>query len=149
MTDTTSPQTLELPLGALHRELGARMGPFAGFAMPIQYPAGLKAEHLHTRTSAGLFDVSHMGQLRLRARDGTLATLTRAIERALPLDGDGWPAGQQRYSVLLNDQGGIDDDLMLVLRPDLAEGPRSGWWSMPPIGGGSGAAPGALSGAAD
>jgi aminomethyltransferase len=65
-----------------------------------------------------------MGQLRLRARDGTLATLTRAIERALPLDCDGWPAGQQRYSVLLNDQGGIDDDLMLVLRPDLAEGPE-------------------------
>jgi len=124
MTDTTSPQTLELPLGALHRELGARMGPFAGFAMPIQYPAGLKAEHLHTRGAAGLFDVSHMGQLRLGARDGTLATLTRAIERALPLDCDGWPAGQQRYSVLLNDQGGIDDDLMLVLRPDLAEGPE-------------------------
>ncbi len=124
MTDFASPQVLELPLGALHRELGARMGPFAGFAMPIQYPAGLKAEHLHTRHAAGLFDVSHMGQLRLRARDGTLGTLARAIERALPLDCKGWPAGQQRYSVLLNELGGIDDDLMLVLRPDLAEGPE-------------------------
>lgn len=124
MTDTATPQTLALPLDALHRSLGARMGRFAGFAMPIQYAAGLKAEHLHTRHAAGLFDVSHMGQLRLRARDGSLATLTRAIERALPLDCDGWPVGQQRYSVLLNDQGGIEDDLMLVLRTDLVEGPE-------------------------
>jgi aminomethyltransferase len=124
MTDSASSQTLELPLGALHRELGARMGPFAGFAMPIQYPAGLKAEHLHTRRAAGLFDVSHMGQLRLRAHDGSLATLTQAIERALPIDCDGWPTGQQRYSLLLNDQGGIEDDLMLVLRQDPVEGPE-------------------------
>ena len=124
MTDSASSQILELPLGALHRELGARMGPFAGFAMPIQYPAGLKAEHLHTRRAAGLFDVSHMGQLRLRAHDGSLATLTQAIERALPIDCDGWPSGQQRYSLLLNDQGGIEDDLMLVLRQDPVEGPE-------------------------
>ena len=124
MTDSASSQILELPLGALHRELGARMGPFAGFAMPIQYPAGLKAEHLHTRHAAGLFDVSHMGQLRLRAHDGSLATLTQAIERALPIDCDGWPSGQQRYSLLLNDQGGIEDDLMLVLRQDPVEGPE-------------------------
>ena len=103
-----------IPLDALHRALGARMGPFAGYDMPIQYPAGLKAEHLHTRTQAGLFDVSHMGQLRIRARDGTVASLQRELEAALPVDFEGWPIGLQRYSYLLNEQGGIEDDLMLV-----------------------------------
>lgn len=103
-----------LPLAALHRELGARFGPFAGYDMPIQYPAGLKAEHLHTRAQAGLFDVSHMGQLRIVARDGSAATLARELEAALPLDFDGWPVGLQKYSLLLNDAGGIEDDLMLV-----------------------------------
>ena len=111
----------ELPLAALHRELGARMGPFAGYQMPIQYGSGLKAEHLHTRSEAGLFDVSHMGQLRITARDGSLATLARSIEHALPVRCEGWPSGQQRYSVLLNDDGGIDDDLMLVLRTEPGE----------------------------
>lgn len=111
----------ELPLAALHRALGARMGPFAGFQMPIQYPSGLKAEHLHTRSQAGLFDVSHMGQLRLTAPDGSRAGLARAIERALPVDLDHWPSGQQRYSVLLNDEGGIEDDLMLALRAEPGE----------------------------
>jgi len=124
MTDSSANAVRELPLASLHRALGARMGPFAGYSMPIQYPAGLKAEHLHTRSNAGLFDVSHMGQLRLRARDGTLSTLARAIERALPLDCEGWPSGQQRYSVLMNDDGGVEDDLMLVLRTDIAEGPE-------------------------
>ena len=100
------------------------MGPFAGFEMPIQYPAGLKAEHLHTRQSAGFFDVSHMGQLRIRARDRSLATLARELERALPVDLDAWPSDQQRYSVLLNDAGGIEDDLMLVLRLNGSEGPE-------------------------
>ncbi|HYF60892.1 MAG TPA: glycine cleavage system aminomethyltransferase GcvT [Burkholderiaceae bacterium] len=108
------PTVRSVPLAALHRELGARFGPFAGWEMPIQYPAGLKAEHLHTRASAGLFDVSHMGQLRIRARDGRAATLARELEAALPLDFDGWPVGLQRYSLLLNDAGGIEDDLMLV-----------------------------------
>lgn len=103
-----------IPLDALHRELGARMGPFAGYDMPIQYPAGLKAEHLHTRAQAGLFDVSHMGQLRIRARDGTVASLQRELEAALPIDFEGWPIGLQKYSYLLNEQGGIEDDLMLV-----------------------------------
>ena len=124
MTDSNNSAVRELPLASLHRALGARMGPFAGYSMPIQYPAGLKAEHLHTRSNAGLFDVSHMGQLRLRARDGTLATLTRAIERALPLDCEGWPSGQQRYSVLMNDSGGIEDDLMLVLLTDRVDSPE-------------------------
>ncbi len=102
-----------VPLDALHRELGAKMGGFAGYDMPIQYPAGLKAEHLHTRSAAGLFDVSHMGQLRITGAD-----LHRAIEAALPVDFDGWVGkdggGLQKYSYLLNENGGIEDDLMLV-----------------------------------
>lgn len=98
-----------VPLDALHRELGAKMGAFAGYDMPIQYPAGLKAEHLHTRSQAGLFDVSHMGQVRVTGPD-----LHRALEAALPVDFDGWPVGLQKYSYLLNERGGIEDDLMLV-----------------------------------
>jgi aminomethyltransferase len=73
---------------------------------------------LHTRAQAGLFDVSHMGQLRIRARDGQAASLHRGLEAALPVDFDGWPLGLQRYSYLLNDAGGIEDDLMLVNRGD-------------------------------
>ncbi|HMN81652.1 MAG TPA: glycine cleavage system aminomethyltransferase GcvT [Burkholderiaceae bacterium] len=114
MTQETTGSLKRLTLDALHRELGARMGGFAGYDMPIQYPAGLKAEHLHTRAGAGLFDVSHMGQLRV-----TGPGLHAALERALPVDFDGWPAGMQKYSYLLNDRGGIEDDLMLVnLGPD-------------------------------
>jgi aminomethyltransferase len=111
---TSAASVRRIALDALHRELGAKFGPFAGFDMPIQYPAGLKAEHAHTRTAAGLFDVSHMGQLRIRARDGSQATLRRALEAALPLDFEGWAIGLQKYSFLLNDAGGIEDDLMLV-----------------------------------
>ncbi|MGE0800636.1 MAG: glycine cleavage system aminomethyltransferase GcvT [Lautropia sp.] len=103
-----------VPLDAVHRELGARMGPFAGYDMPIQYPAGLKAEHLHTRAGCGLFDVSHMGQLLVRPRDGRIETLQQELEACLPLDFDGWHAGVQKYSLLLNERGGIEDDLMLV-----------------------------------
>jgi aminomethyltransferase len=114
MTDTT-PETLQrLPLDALHREFGARMAAFAGFEMPIQYPSGLKTEHLNTRASCGLFDVSHMGQLLVRARDGRIETLQQELEACLPLDFDGWHTGTQRYSLLLNERGGIEDDLMLV-----------------------------------
>ncbi len=104
----------DIPLHALHAAHGARFGAFAGFRMPIQYPAGLRAEHLHTRASASLFDVSHMGQLRARARDGRSETLHAQLEAALPVDFAHWADSQQRYSLLLNDAGGIDDDLMLV-----------------------------------
>src|SRR5260221_909263 len=97
------------PLHALHAELGARFTPFAGYEMPIQYREGLRAEHLHTRSHAGLFDVSHMGQVRVTGRG-----LEAALERALPLDFDGWPEGMQRYSLLLNERGGIEDDLMVT-----------------------------------
>jgi len=104
--------TRQIPLAELHRELGARFGPFAGFDMPIQYPLGLKGEHLHCRSAASLFDVSHMGQIRVTAPREQ--ALREGLERALPVDFEGWPLGQQRYGLLLNDQGGIEDDLMAV-----------------------------------
>jgi len=107
-------ETRRVPLDAMHRAAGAKMGPFAGWEMPIQYPAGLKAEHLHTREAASLFDVSHMGQLRVVAADGRASTLYAQLEAALPVDFEGWQSGQQRYSYLLNDAGGIEDDLMLA-----------------------------------
>ena len=100
-------QLLKTPLHDLHVELGARMVPFAGYSMPVQYPAGLMAEHLHTRTAAGLFDVSHMGQLRLEA-----AGAAAAFESLMPVDVIDLPVGKQRYGLLLNDAGGIMDDLM-------------------------------------
>ena len=98
---------LTTPLNALHIELGARMVPFAGYSMPVQYPAGLMAEHHHTRTSAGLFDVSHMGQLKLVGPDAAAA-----FETLMPVDVIDLPVGKQRYGLLLNDEGGIIDDLM-------------------------------------
>ncbi|ODU59969.1 MAG: glycine cleavage system protein T [Comamonadaceae bacterium SCN 68-20] len=98
---------LTTPLNALHLELGARMVPFAGYSMPVQYPAGLMAEHLHTRQAAGLFDVSHMGQLKLVGPDAAAA-----FETLVPVDVAGLPEGKQRYGLLLNDEGGIIDDLM-------------------------------------
>ena len=102
---------LTTPLNALHRELGARMVPFAGYSMPVQYPAGLMAEHHHTRTAAGLFDVSHMGQLRLVGPDAAAA-----FETLMPVDVIDLPVGKQRYGLLLTDVGGIIDDLMFVNR---------------------------------
>ena len=101
------------PLHALHLELGARMVPFAGYEMPVQYPAGLMAEHRHTRTAAGLFDVSHMGQLRLAGADASLA-----FESLMPVDVVDLPVGKQRYGLLLTDAGGIIDDLMFTRRED-------------------------------
>jgi aminomethyltransferase len=104
---------LKTPLHALHTELGARMVPFAGYSMPVQYPAGLMAEHHHTRTAAGLFDVSHMGQLRLVG-----AEAAAAFETLMPVDVIDLAVGKQRYGLLLNDEGGIIDDLMFVNRGD-------------------------------
>src|SRR5688572_26579085 len=97
------------PLHGLHAELGARFGPFAGYEMPLQYRDGLRAEHLHTRSQAGFFDVSHMGQVRV-----TGAGLHQTLEGALPIDFGNWPQGVQRYSLLLNERGGIEDDLMVT-----------------------------------
>ena len=107
---------LESPLHALHLELGARMVPFAGYHLPVQYPAGLVAEHHHTRQAAGLFDVSHMGQLRLVG-----AGAAAAFEQLMPVDVIGLGVHKQRYGLLLNDEGGILDDLMFVNR-DVAQG---------------------------
>ena len=107
---------LHTPLHALHLELGARMVPFAGYSMPVQYPAGLMAEHLHTRSGAGLFDVSHMGQISIRGADAAAA-----LESLMPVDVAGLGVNRQRYGLLLNDQGGILDDLMFVNR-DVAGG---------------------------
>lgn len=106
-------ELLTTPLFALHQELGARMVPFAGYSMPVQYPQGLMAEHLHTRQSAGLFDVSHMGQLLLRGPQAALA-----LESLMPVDVQGLGLHRQRYGLLLNDEGGILDDLMFVNRGD-------------------------------
>jgi aminomethyltransferase len=107
----TAAELQHTPLHALHLELGARMVPFAGYSMPVQYPSGLMAEHLHTRTAAGLFDVSHMGQLRLVGPDAAAA-----FETLMPVDVVGLGLHKQRYGLLLNDAGNIIDDLMFVNR---------------------------------
>ena len=101
------------PLHDLHVELGARMVPFAGYSMPVQYPSGLMAEHRHTREAAGLFDVSHMGQLRLAGQNAAAA-----FESLMPVDVIGLPVNKQRYGLLLTDEGTIIDDLMFVNRGD-------------------------------
>jgi aminomethyltransferase len=104
---------LKTPLNELHLELGARMVPFAGYRMPVQYPGGLMAEHHHTRTAAGLFDVSHMGQLRLVGADAAAA-----FESLMPVDVIDLAPGKQRYGLLLTEEGTIIDDLMFVNRGD-------------------------------
>lgn len=112
MSDAAA-ELLQVPLHALHLELGARMVPFAGYSMPVQYPSGLMAEHLHTRAEAGLFDVSHMGQLRLVGPDAAAA-----FETLMPVDVIDLPTGKQRYGLLTDDAGGILDDLMFIKRAD-------------------------------
>jgi aminomethyltransferase len=102
-------ELLQTPLHALHTELGAKMVPFAGYSMPVQYPMGLMAEHAHTRTAAGLFDVSHMGQLILRGKDAAAA-----FESLMPVDVMDLPVGKQRYGLLTTDEGTIIDDLMFT-----------------------------------
>ena len=102
------------PLHALHLRYGARMVPFAGYEMPLQYPAGLLKEHLHTRSAAGLFDVSHMGQIAVIPRSGEVADAARALEAVLPVDVLGLKPGRQRYGFLTNEAGGILDDLMVA-----------------------------------
>ena len=106
MSSTTN-DLLQTPLYDLHLELGARMVPFAGYSMPVQYPAGLMAEHKHTRAAAGLFDISHMGQINLVGPDAAAA-----LESLIPADVLSLEVGKQRYGLLLNDAGGIIDDFM-------------------------------------
>ncbi len=121
MSDPSTPSTPDAaalqttPLHALHLRLGARMVPFAGYAMPVQYPAGLMAEHRQCRESAALFDVSHMGQLRLVGADAAAA-----LESLVPVDVVDLGAGRQRYAFFTNASGGLLDDLMVV-RPAAAD----------------------------
>ena len=107
---------LRTPLFDLHVELGAKMVPFAGYEMPVQYPAGIMTEHKHTRDSAGLFDVSHMGQVILSGP--SYAEIAAAFEALVPMDVIGLGEGRQRYGLFLNDAGGILDDLMFANRGD-------------------------------
>ncbi|MGL4557328.1 MAG: glycine cleavage system aminomethyltransferase GcvT, partial [Afipia sp.] len=98
----------------LHVARGGKIVPFAGYEMPVQYTAGVLKEHLHTRASAGLFDVSHMGQIVLRPKSGTLEDAARALERLVPQDILAVPRGRQRYAQFTNETGGILDDLMVA-----------------------------------
>ena len=102
----------------LHEELGAKMVPFAGWEMPVQYPMGVMKEHLACRAGAGLFDVGHMGQVILRSRTGAVPDVARALERLVPMDILGLAEGRQRYAFFTNDGGGILDDLMVANRGD-------------------------------
>lgn len=115
MTAASTPPTepRNTPLYALHQELGARIVPFAGYAMPVQYPKGIIAEHHHCRNSAGLFDVSHMGQISLSGPDAALA-----LESLVPVDVAGLSVGQQRYAFFTAHNGGLLDDLMITRRED-------------------------------
>lgn len=104
------------PLFALHESLGAKIVPFAGYEMPVQYPAGVMKEHLHTRAAAGLFDVSHMGQIEVSGPSWEAVAL--AFEALVPMDVVGLADGRQRYGFFTNDKGGIEDDLMFARRGD-------------------------------
>jgi aminomethyltransferase len=102
------------PLHALHLSLGARMVPFAGYDMPVQYPAGVMKEHLQTRNAAGVFDVSHMGQLIIKAKSGKYEDAALALENLVPVDILGLAEGRQRYGFFTDENGGILDDLMIT-----------------------------------
>jgi len=110
------PENQRLPLHQFHLEHGAKMVPFAGYDMPVQYSAGVMAEHAHTRSAAGLFDVSHMGQVLLRGAD--YAQIAAALETLVPVDVAGLPEGRQRYGLFTTPTGGISDDLMFANRGD-------------------------------
>lgn len=115
MSDTSAASTplLTTPLHALHIELGAKMVPFGGYDMPVQYATGILAEHRHTRAAAGLFDVSHMGQVLLKGADAA-----SALESLVPVDIVDLGLFKQRYALFTNAQGGILDDLMVTRRTD-------------------------------
>lgn len=106
------------PLHALHLSLGARMVPFAGYDMPVQYPPGVLTEHLATRSACGLFDVSHMGQVIIRPKSGRIEDAALALEALIPVDIAGLKPGRQRYGLFTNAEGGILDDLMVSNRGD-------------------------------
>jgi aminomethyltransferase len=109
---------LRTPLYKFHLERGARLVAFAGYEMPVQYPTGILTEHLHTRAAAGLFDISHMGQIAMRAMSGRREDAARALETLVPADVIGIVEGRQRYALFTNAAGGILDDLMVASRGD-------------------------------
>ena len=109
MTTEQSPDLKATPLKTLHQELGARMVPFAGYDMPVQYPGGIMAEHLRTRAQAGLFDVSHMGQVVISG-----VGVAAALEKLVPVDLEQLAINRQTYALFTNEQGGILDDLMIA-----------------------------------
>jgi aminomethyltransferase len=115
---TASSQLQRTPLHSLHVELGARFVPFANYEMPMQFPRGILKEHLHTRAAAGLFDVSHMGQLAVYPRAQGAHNAARALERLLPVDVLSLAEGRQRYALFTNSAGGILDDVMIANRGD-------------------------------
>src|SRR5438874_519675 len=102
------------PLHALHVARGGKLVPFAGYEMPVQFPAGVLKEHLHTRASAGLFDVSHMGQIALRPKSGRVEDAALALEKLVPQDILAVAPGRQRYAQFTNEGGGLLDDLMVA-----------------------------------
>jgi aminomethyltransferase len=116
MDDTTTLK--KTPLTALNIELGGKMVGFAGYEMPVQFPEGVMKEHLHTRAKAGLFDVSHMGQVILKPKSGKVEDAALALERLVPVDILGLKPGRQRYALFTDAQGGILDDLMVANRGD-------------------------------
>jgi glycine cleavage system T protein (aminomethyltransferase) len=111
-TNSSAPSLKRTPLHALHLASGGKMVPFAGYDMPVQYGEGVLREHLHTRASAGLFDVSHMGQIVLRPKSGRIEDAALALERLVPQDILALPPGRQRYALFTNESGGILDDLI-------------------------------------
>src|SRR6202163_3663771 len=108
------PPLKRTPLHALHVACGGKMVPFAGYDMPVQFATGVLREHLHTRSSAGLFDVSHMGQIALHAKSGRVEDAALALERLVPADIVAVAPGRQRYAQFTNGDGGILDDLMVA-----------------------------------
>ncbi|MFV0409785.1 MAG: glycine cleavage system aminomethyltransferase GcvT [Paracoccus sp. (in: a-proteobacteria)] len=118
MTDQNSDALKRTPLYELHVSLGGKMVPFAGWEMPVQYPMGVMGEHLHTREKAGLFDVSHMGQVILRAPSGLAGDAAAVLETAVPANVVGLGEGRQRYGLFTNAAGGVLDDLMIANRGD-------------------------------
>ncbi|GAN70695.1 glycine cleavage system aminomethyltransferase GcvT [Acetobacter syzygii] len=114
----TDSSLLYTPLYTLHQDFGGKMVPFAGYAMPLQYADGIMAEHRHVREQVGLFDVSHMGQVRIRARSGSVEDAARALERLVPADIVALKPGRQRYTQFTNASGGILDDLMVIAQED-------------------------------
>ena len=114
----TDPALQKTPLHDLNLRLGARMVPFAGYEMPVQFPLGVMKEHLHTRKACGLFDVSHMGQVTIRAKSGSMEDAARALESLIPVDLLGLKTGRQRYGFFTNADGSIIDDLMVSNRGD-------------------------------